>query len=447
MKRVLILAYYFPPIAASGSMRPVGFCNHLMENGYYPHVLTTDWRDAHPPVAIDPSLENLIPDGVRIDRLSHVNLLKELLELRSRFRSKVHGGGHGDSPEVPVDATPPSPIKRLKRDMMNRLFLFPDHQKPWIHAVNRHVKGLGRQERPDLVFATGNPWSALIAGQQVARYLSVPFVADFRDPWSQNPKPPLSDSLGRKAVVWERKILKDADCVVANTRELADAFAQEVPESSNKIVTITNGYHDGIFPDGRIAEQSRVADAKIELSHFGSVYELRSPIKLLQAIQQLWKAGVVTKEDIRVRFIGAWIVEDVACNRLAAELETAGLITREPPVAHDAYLNRLAAAQNLLILQQAFPLQIPGKIYEYIASGRPMIIVGGEGATANLVARHRLGLTFPNSIDQLAEGLRDLVEGKITVSCPGNDEIHRFSYGELTRQLAGVFDHLLLEKT
>lgn len=446
-KRVLMLAYYFPPMAVSGSMRPAGFCSHLHESGYEVHVMSNAVPTGEgATIPVDPSLMRLVPDGLRIDRIAHADWMQDLLDLRARIR-----GGQRTAPEAttPVQAAMdtagtahPTPLRQLRERIVNRLLLFPDRQKRWIAAVRRAARALTPAERPHVVFATGNPWSSLVAGLDVATTFGVPFVADFRDPWTQNPKPPLPE-LVAAAAKCERRILTRADRIIANTPALHRAFATQYPASVGKIVTITNGYHESLLASAPAGDAAHARSTGIELEYYGSVYELRKPVALLDAVATLAGQGRIRGGEFRITFTGNWGVSDSACNALAERLEALDLIRREPAVSHAEYLERIRSAQHLLVLQQDFPLQIPGKIYEYVATGRPLFLVGGEGATAALVRDRQLGHVCADDRDELCTAITALVDGQLSIASPAADTIAAFGYASLTRQLAGVFDEIV----
>jgi hypothetical protein len=123
-------------------------------------------------------------------------------------------------------------------------------------------------------------------------------------------------------------------------------------------------------------------------------------------------------------------------------LEKAGLLTREPPVPYQECLQQMCEADALLVIQPDSPLQIPGKIYEYVATRRPLLLVGGEGATANLVQRHRLGLACPNDAGRIRQLMVDVIEGRQVLSASPQAEIDRFNYRSLTADLARVLDEV-----
>ena len=446
MKRVLILAYYFPPIAASGSLRPLGFCQHLEKCGYIPHIVSTDPKDAHPPVNQDSDLLEHVPGSVRVDRLSHPNRLKQLLELRDRIMGSVKKGGKATAhkrmaPVSQQSASQPGWLSSAKEAILNRIFLFPDHQKPWIKAVEKYVARLPDNEKPDIVFATGNPWSGLVAGMRVAKKLGVPFVADFRDPWTRNPKPAPSETLHKLSCKLEKQVVKAADLIIANTEQLRQQFISDYPEIADKVEVVTNGYSEHLL---ELLQQVPEVDISLpfELCHFGSVYELRKPDLLLEALNKLVEEGRIEAGQLRLRFIGHWGVEDTDCNNRVKVLEEAGFLSREPALNHADYLRAMKQSQYLLILQQDFPLQIPGKLYEYIATGRPIVMVGGQGATADLIKQHHLGVTVDNTFDALTEFLLNFAKGECQATPPTAEAIEQFGYARLSARLSGLFDRL-----
>jgi hypothetical protein len=160
----------------------------------------------------------------------------------------------------------------------------------------------------------------------------------------------------------------------------------------------------------------------------------------LQAVKELIEEKQIGIERLRIRFLGAWDVTEASCERLARELEQGGIMRRELPVPHDECVRRMMAAEILLILQPASRLQIPGKIYEYVATGRPVVVIGGEGATAHLVERHRLGACCRNDVADIKSMLSRILTGRVRLTPPPKEELARFEYRTLARDLASVLD-------
>lgn len=456
MKTVLIVAYYFPPIAASGSMRPLGFCRYLDTYGWRPRVLTTDAASVYPSMGVDESLCDQLPNSIQIYRVPSKNPEQRLLQVRNRFREVmstfIPSAGHQELTGVNGHASQRAQVGfrqrylNLKNLVLDWLFSFPDPQCFWLRPAVQWLSRIPIDEYPDVVFATGGPWTALLVGQALARRFRVPFVADFRDPWTCNPYLEVrSPFLFHKAAQLERSVYKTAACVIANTAELCSKLRTDHSDLEKKFITITNGFDADTYnlaDNGRNARQGvhTVSNPVIELCHFGTVYGNRNPASLLQAVKELIDQNRIGRNQLRIRFVGAWEVKDASCEDLARDLEQLGIIRREAPVPHDECARQMMAAEILLILQPASPLQIPAKIYEYIATGRPLLVIGGEGATAQLVNKHRLGICCPNQTSEIKILIQSLVTGQTRIVPPRQEERERFAYRTLAGDLASVLD-------
>jgi hypothetical protein len=309
------------------------------------------------------------------------------------------------------------------------------------------------QERPHVIWATGGPWTSLLVGKRLAQEFDIPFIADFRDPWVGGYEFFSSKLLHKKAKGLERGVCAAAARVILNTEELRLRFCSEYPEWQHKFVTITNGYAEelhSVSPSqgnlGAIARTEGVGVPTLELCHFGTVYGNRSPIALFRAIQELLAEGMVYASRLRLRFVGAWDVNDSDCIQLAKALEERGVLRLIPPVTHQECLQEMARSDVLLILQPDYPLQVPAKIYEYIVAGRPLLVIGGEGATANLVQRHRLGRCCPNTVQEIKRTLVSLLSSESALLAPTPADTEQFSYRALSGQLAKQLDSVCKER-
>lgn len=452
MKNILIIAYYFPPVAASGAMRPLSFCRYLESCGWLPRVLTTDPASVHPPHPVDRQLMAKLPSTVKVETVPHGNPLRRLVAWRDRLRTAMSSKKDGQPEASRVqesDGKSPAEsgwLGTLKDVVLDRLFAFPDPQCAWLKPAVAVAKGWPQSEIPDIVWATGGPWTSHLVGKHLAQYWGVPYVVDYRDPWTSNPYISFSSSyLNGSARRLERSVCQGASRVMTNTHELRMQLEQDYPGLAGKTLTITNGFDPDSFAAdsagtgtaGRsLGEQAR--GSRLELCHFGTVYGKRTPAVLFQTLADLHREGRLSGERLRLRFIGAWEVAEPQCEELAQWLEKVGLLTREPPVPYQECLRQMREADALLVIQPDSPLQIPGKIYEYLATKRPLLLVGGEGATANLVQRHRLGLACRNNVDEIRHVITALVEGRQVLSAPPQEEIDRFNYRSLTADLARV---------
>ena len=212
---------------------------------------------------------------------------------------------------------------------------FPDQQASWLRPAVGHEVRVSAREPVDAVFATGKPWTGLLVGLKIARQLGVPFIADFRDPWTRNSHDVWRlPSLFTRARRLERQICCGASWVVTNTEELREQFAQDYPELRDRFVAITNGFDDWTSrPNDPIPAEGRVGclGSRTELWHFGTVYKMRDPGALLSAIDALHEERLLLPGELRLRFVGRWLVTNPGTNRLAQSLEGRGFLVREPP--------------------------------------------------------------------------------------------------------------------
>jgi glycosyltransferase involved in cell wall biosynthesis len=451
-KTVLIVAYYFPPIATSGSMRPLGFCRYLEKYGWRARVLSTEPESVYPFLGLDESLCVALPDKMQIDRVPHINPERTLLHARQKFLQPLCALNSFSESEPPYNMNGRGSEGKLsyrsvRKTLLDWLLAFPDRQRFWRRPAWRQLSQIPSHQYPDVVYATGGPWTSLLLGKALARKFGVPFVADFRDPWTSNPNTEtLSPLLFRRSQTMERSVCRAAARVIVNTDELRAQFMRDNPDLQEKFITITNGFDQDECKLSSVVDEEDHADkgvptgSRLEICHFGSISGNRLPFALLLAVSELFKSNQVQQGQLRIRLVGDWVVEDKRCESLAQELEQTRFLQRDRSLPHYDCLRQMSSANMLLILQPGYPLQIPAKIYEYIAAGRPILVIGGEGATKSLVERHRLGRCCPNDVSAIKELLLLLVTGRLVIEPPPPEERETFHYSNITKKLAQVFD-------
>ncbi|ULA61343.1 MAG: Putative Glycosyl transferase [Nitrospira sp.] len=448
VKRVLMVAYYFPPVAASGAMRPLGFCRNLVAYGWQPQVLTTTPECVYPLHQVDPKLGERVPAGVEVIRVPYVDRLQQVLQCREMLRGIVRRSTPHESERktgaalMPSDSSPGR--STLKDFILDWAFAFPDRQCGWMRQAVRKLRALPEKDVPDVIFATGGPWTNFLIGNTLAEYFHRPLVLDYRDPWNCNPYYSFnSDTLTRKSRATEAQVCQSASHVIANTEELRERLIDDYECLRDRCTWIPNGFDRETLTPAQVSQNQSdycPTSSGYELCHFGTVYGKRTPRILLQAVWELFQEHQLKPEAIRLRFVGGWDTTDPECEHYAVNLEKHGFLRREPPVSHSVCLREMQRSSVLLVLQPDSPLQVPAKIYEYVATGRPLLLIGGEGATANLVARHGLGVSSPNHIARIKALLKDVTAGTQKLVPPDGARVNRFEYQSLTGELAAILD-------
>ncbi|MBI4640707.1 MAG: glycosyltransferase family 4 protein [Candidatus Tectomicrobia bacterium] len=421
MKRVLMVTYFFPPLAGGGVYRSVKFVKYLSKVGWEPIVLTVGKGSFH--WVHDRSL------------LREISEETEIVRTRSfePFLFNVILGKIG--------------LGKLYNFMIPRLFI-PDTKVGWIPISL--VKGLSiiRKRGIDLIFSTSPPHSAHLIGYFLKRWTRTPWVADFRDHWTLDPMyTPPSEWRYRFDEALERKILEECDRVVVTTegnrRDLLKVFQLPV----EKVMTITNGYDAEDFQES--LSHSRKHDRFI-ITYTGTFYGTRSPEPFFRSLRLLVDQHPETRKLLEVRILGQ--MED-RFRKLVDELYLEDLVSISNFVPHSEALRTMLTSDLLLLIissDQKNENVLTGKIFEYMAAEKPILALIPQGEASRLLTESGLGvITNPDDIEGIYKTLYHLLQkwqnGEV-FSHPCREFIRQFERKRLTEQLAHLFDDLLLER-
>ncbi len=387
--RLLVVTYYFPPSGGAGVQRPLKWVRYFRETGIEPVVLTVR-AGAYP--ALDASLQADVPVGTTVVRTRAPDPFGLYGRLTGRSRGEAvaaRTGTVGQSRSLP---------ERASRWARANLFV-PDARVGWVPFAVRAAHRLYRETPVDAVLTTGPPHSAHLVGRALARRLGLPWIADLRDPWTDIH---YTGALGRSA--WaqrldarlEASVLREASALITVTAPLQDAFAQK---AGRPVALVRNGFDPADFP----AVGPAPARGPFEVLYTGTLYDV--PHGLLEALAWLRGEGV----DVPLRIVGA---APEALVEAAARRGIADLVRFGPPVPHDEAVALMRAAALLLITVEAWSYAagvVPGKTYEYLASGRPALGLGPADGDAAAVLRDTGGGTFraPGDVDSIAAVLRE----------------------------------------
>jgi glycosyltransferase involved in cell wall biosynthesis len=409
MPKVLIVSYHFPPDAAVGAIRAAKFAKYLPEFGWQPYVLTVkeEYYDA-----VDGSRMSDVALSERIFRTKVWPNPGTLYLKLKKWLYYVTGKRHLFDEKVRT-YRPPDPVKsqgmlvQLRR-FVNSLLGMAEGTLAWVPpAILKAIFLVGRYQIYCL-YTSGPPHSAHLVGLAVKYLYGTRWVADFRDPWTQCPQTSwyVRSKLSDRLEAWmEKQVVMHADKVVSVTERMGQSFRTLHPQlAKTKFVTILNGYDPEDFAD---LVRSR-SNAKFRVSYLGSFYLGRTPAYFLKAARELIDEGTLSYDGFEVRLIGQ-------CRYIAGEsVET--MVHREglssvvrimEPVPYKDALRQMADSDLLLLFAPAQPLQIPGKAFEYLASGAHIIAFTGEGATADLIRQSQRGFVVePDSVHQIKTALK-----------------------------------------
>ena len=347
-KRVLIVSYYWPPSGGGGVQRWLKFAKLLPAKGWEPVVVTPSNPDV--PVT-DPSLLEEVSEQLEVWSFPVWEPTRMLQRLG------LAGGTSRLGAERPASRSFLSSVVSWVR---GNLFL-PDARVGWVRPTTRKVLRQLKETPVDVVVTTGPPHSMHLIGLALQRATGLPWIADFRDPWSTMDYLDdfgLTASSHRRLEAMEREVIQTADRVLVTS----PGALRELGVDSSKGVVIPNGWDRDDFPD-TLPEPS--AHGAPVLGHFGALYGSRNPTALWPALAEIgWKlllAGPVTEDVLR-------------------DIHEAGVdVTHLGDLPHRESVARMHECHGLLVTHndsRSARSSTPGKVFECLATGRPVLAFG-----------------------------------------------------------------------
>lgn len=321
------------------------------------------------------------------------------------------------------------------------VFGYPDTEKYWIRPVLKMLRPLLKKEKIDVILSTSPyPTNHLIA-EKIKKEFEIPWVADFRDPWSQNHNYPYGKIRRWFDTRLEKKILAVADAVVAASPEYAE---KEGLLLQKKCSVITNGF------DGALLNKSQdIFPKKFTLCYTGRIYlGKQNPLHLLRAVKELIDEKKIDAEKISIDFFGetsAWLQEQIHTLNLDSIALLHGTVPREE------ILRKQRESHILVIFSWEDKKErgvYPKKIFEYFASQRPIFITGGtnDEGIKNIIRETNAG-TSATTIHEIKEQLLIFYieyDKTNTVHFRGDmEKIKKYTYYEMAKKFASIFTEVI----
>ncbi|MBQ2525505.1 MAG: glycosyltransferase [Bacteroidales bacterium] len=428
MKRVLIITYYWPPSGGSGVQRWVKFSKYLPSQGWQPVIYTPENPDMP---SIDQSLYSDIPEEAEI-------IKRPITEIYSIYRriSGNKGGGEVN----PINSQKKTLKQKLMLAIRGNLFI-PDPRISWLRPSVRFLKKYLREHPVDVIVSTGPPHSMHLIAREVSKATGIPWVADFRDPWTRMfyfKHLALSDWARKKHEKLEKMVLDDASAVVAVSPLVQEEFKTM---TGNRIELVTNGYDPEDF--GQIVEP----DGYFNIVHTGLFASDGNPETLWKVLSDLCREDARFADQLRIRLVGkndTMILDSIHAAGLERNLVDLGY--RDHTVAV-----REQMGSTMLILplrkEPEYRATLPGKLFEYLGSQRPVLGIGQtDGAMARILADTGAGETF--EWDDEA-GIRTYVLKRWEKFLAGDDDsvpdnnIEQYSRKATARKMAALLESLI----
>ena len=432
MKRVLIISYYWPPTGGSGVQRWVKFAKYLPLEGWQPVIYTPENPEQ---LAIDKTLAAEIPAEAEV-------IKTRIVEPYEIYKNVLRKSGHSkEAVEVnPVNAQNKSFLQKAAMWVRGNLFR-PDPRCLWIGPSVRFLKKYLQEHPVDLIVSTGPPQSMHLIGRRLAKETGLPWIADFRDPWTKIFYFKHL-SMTRATEKWhekmEKKVLDEASVVVAVSPLVQQEFQQM---TQTPVELITNGFDECDFDGERYREAEGGPDREFCITHTGLFAADGNPTVLWDVLAE----KCVLDEDFRKA------LKIKTDDSILTALREAGL---ERVVEDMGYQPHAVAVDeqrkaSLLILplrkEPEYKAVLPGKLFEYLASWRPVLGIGQpDGAMSIILNTTKTGLVLDWEDKMSIARFIDLcwerhLAGGLTVD---DADISQFTRRNLTHRMAQLFDTL-----
>jgi glycosyltransferase involved in cell wall biosynthesis len=377
MKRVLLISYVFPPMAAVGGYRTIKYCKFLPEFGWRPTVLTV--RSGYN-VAYDPSLLQQIDRAVTVYRSGNWEPL-DWWDKHSQAKPSPPSG----SVAMPSSSPAAPSLAARTKSYIRRWLSLPDSNNFWIpFGVITGLKAV-RREQIDIIYSTSPPASAHVVGYLLSLLTGKPLVIDFRDLWTQNESYDMKglSPFQRRLDRWlERRVINRARGVITTTRSFSTLTQANNPnKDAGRVHTITNGIDADDF---RHVTMPETKNDRFTVLHLGSLYGHRNPAFFFEAAAEWAKRRPEIVGRVQIDFIGNAPGFEAMVQREPLK----NLVNMLTHIPHDKVLDRLWQADILLLILGFDPGGrgvLPAKLFEYLCTARPILAIVPRGGEAQAV--------------------------------------------------------------
>jgi len=436
MSRILLITTYFYPQNRIPVLRVAQWAKYWALMGCKVTVLTTRKYGFMGPFGLNESLPSNV-EIIEIDYLPKILINKlENRGVESVFDKKVASKTHQKESFV-------LELKRIFRGLRGYIGSLMDIHDFWVSSATKKGLELLSLKEYDLIVSSYSPPAVHVVAKKLKnKYPDVKWIADFRDPWARNHIQSARGIFALYENYKEKSIIQSADCLVTvsapSTKELQSHYPDKI------VHTIENGFDPEEFPTWKEDLQlERKIDCKIKIVYAGFIYPgKRDPSPLFIACNELIDDGIISKEDIAIDFYGNNKKElDAIIDRIDGNrnniININGFVTRKKS------LQAQKKSDLLLFLEWNDPTArstLPGKLFEYLVSGVPILAVGVDtkNCSGQLIEETRTGKTALNS-NEIKQILKDIYKTKyISFYKPVISKIEKYSRSKQAKAMLNL---------
>ena len=397
--KLLIVTTNFPPSQSIGTQRILKLCKFLSED-WTVHILAQKAGFQSETNQIDKEVDTIRHSGLAIQRTAKLDLYSLIIGLKEKlFVYPETSQPRLSEGQSPTSLNKKASIKSALRKsfgIVTDFLEFPDRDITWLPLAVLNGIHLINRSKIDILFTSGPRHSNLVVAMLLKRLTGRPLVVDFRDPWARSPwlieksQSTAAERIKHRAIQkLERMVVECADTLVFITRALRDDFQKHYAHlSPDKFKVYYNGYDPDRLVEGVPISTSHPKNygGPLVFAHIGNLYKKRNPERLIRVIDCLIEDGRISRDALRIRFVGG-IADDIRyVEALTRALGIDDVIEFIPPVDYTESFAYMQASDVLIILQPEAKLMLPAKFYDYICFDIPILALGERGGeVANMV--------------------------------------------------------------
>ena len=440
MKKVLILASVFPPMGGSGVLRIVKLIKYLPRYGYDPIVLTTKSNTYY---LNDTSFDVALPDenikrAWEVNFLSVYNLIMKLEPLAKNLIQKILRKGYPDN----IRDTGPLRTRNYGFYKLANFLFVPDFRITWLPFAVIAGLRIFKKKGFEVILSTSPDNTTHLVGLILNKLTGIPWIADFQDPWVENPfiKSPsrYHEKLER---FLERKVIENSHAVVSVSKFRTRDFIRRYPYlGSGKFYTVAVGYDPDDFGEIEYREEG-----KLSILHAGSFYVDKGPESFLRVVKELVDSRPDIRNRIEVNFIGP---SNKISERLREKYNLGEVLKVTPYIQHKKVVDIMMKSDLLLLIPGPGEGTVPAKLFEYLAARKPVLLLSQNNSEVieiltkvglGTIANYNDGSEIKDKIGILVDEY--LQKGRIEVKA-NESEIGKFSGQKLMEEFAEILNEV-----
>ena len=422
-RKVLVIAYYFPPMGLSGVQRTLKFVKYFSDFGWHPTVLTVE---PHGYIARDQTL---------LDDLAGrpVDIVRTSIAGPARFWKKKE-----------VVNLPPERIRRVMSKLSDTFFI-PDNKIGWRRRAVAKALALHKEKHFDLIFATAPPFTDFLIGAEIKRKINRPLIFDYRDPWIDYPFKFYPTPLHRsRHIQLERRAVRASSHIVTTNRRVKELLINRYKFLTyHDVDIISQGFDPEDIALAQSSGESRLvkSPSKMRITYTGVFWEDRVPDHFLMGLALLFKERPKLRGRIEAVFVGNFREENL---KLVVRLGLQDDVKILGYLPHRECLREVIASDVLWVVV-GDKVGSPGKTYEYIGAGKPILGLAPEGFIKQTILEAEGRVVAPHDVQGVKRALGDFFDEyeHHALKPPPLEIIQKYNRVVLTRNLVSIFESML----